>query len=137
MLRQLVYISTAREGIAADDLADILDCARRTNGDAGLTGFLAFGGGMFLQIVEGAPEKIDAMLDKARADKRHANLRVLQDVEIENRAFPGVPMGFRALDPDAARLIAARTRVAFMPATQIAASLGDSTAIIDRTPLAA
>jgi len=51
---------------------------------------------------------------------------VLQDVMVDERSFCGTTMAARTLDPDAAHLIAARLRNGTLPATTIAAVLGDA-----------
>jgi hypothetical protein len=124
MIRQIVYLSTARSSDA--DVTAILETARSKNGEMGITGMLAHGGNLFLQILEGAPEAIDALMAKISADPRHRSLRVLQDVMVSEREFCGTTMAARTLDPDAAHLIAARARSGALPAMVIAAVLGDA-----------
>ncbi len=126
MIRQVVYLSTARNPGSDADLTAILDTARAKNGDKGITGLLAHGGTLFLQILEGTPEAIDALMAKISADTRHRSLRVLQDIMVDERSFCGTTMAARTLDPDAAHLIAARLRNGMLPATTIAAVLGDA-----------
>lgn len=124
MIRQVVYLSTARSSDA--ELTAILETARARNGENGITGLLAHGGNLFLQILEGAPQAIDDLMAKIGADSRHRSVRVLQDIRIDARDFAGTTMAARRLDPDAAHLIAARTRNGALPATTIAAVLGDA-----------
>ncbi|MFT3809294.1 MAG: BLUF domain-containing protein [Micropepsaceae bacterium] len=126
MIRQVVYLSTARNPGSDADLTAILDTARAKNGDKGITGLLAHGGTLFLQILEGAPAAIEALMAKIAADDRHRSVRVLQDIMVDERSFCGTTMAFRTLDPDAAHLIAARARNGAMPACTIAAVLGDA-----------
>jgi len=126
MIRQVVYLSTARNPGSDADLTAILDTARAKNGDKGITGLLAHGGNLFLQILEGSPAAIDALMAKIASDARHRSVRVLQDVIVDERSFCGTTMAARTLDPDAAHLIAARVRNGAMPATTIAAVLGDA-----------
>jgi len=126
MIRQVVYLSTARNPGSYEDLASILETARSKNGAMGVTGLLAHGGTLFLQILEGAPEAIDALMAKISADARHRSVRVIQDVIVDERSFAGTTMAARSLDPDAAHLIAARARNGVLPALTIAAVLGDA-----------
>lgn len=126
MIRQVVYLSTSRNPGTNDDLTAILETARSKNGALGITGLLAHGGPLFLQILEGAPEAIDAVMAKISADTRHRSVRVIQDVMVDELSFAGTPMAARALDPDAAHLIAARARNGALPALTIAAVLGDA-----------
>lgn len=139
MFRQVCFSSSAVSGISENHLTDILNTARTANGPLGVSGLLACGGGLFFQALEGPPEAIEALLGRIRADKRHRNLRVLQDIEVGERDFSGCPMGFRALDPDALRMIAARTSAGHMPVAEMVAVLGDpgAAARMPRLPLAA
>ena len=129
MIRQVVYLSSARAGTGDAEIAAILDAARAANGRNGLTGMLAAGGGVYLQVVEGPAEAVESLLTRLRADARHENLRVLQDGEAATRNFPGRLMGFRVLAPEAAGLIAAQLRVRAMTAAEIATALGNPAAV--------
>ena len=110
MIRQVVYVSTARAGAGDAELHGIVDKARAANGRNGLTGILAAGNGVYLQIVEGPADAVEALLTRLRADSRHENLRILQDIEVAARNFPGRLMGLRVLAPEAPGLIAAQLR---------------------------
>lgn len=137
MIRQVVYLSTAQGAVDDEALDGILRQARSGNGPRGITGLMAFGGGLFLQILEGPRDTVEAVLVKIKRDARHGQVRILQDQEVALRDFAGCPMGFRTLDPDAARLIAARTRVEPMSVRDIAVMLGDASLVTTRLPMAA
>lgn len=126
MIRQVVCLSTARNPGSDAEFAAILETARNKNGAMGITGLLAHGGALYLQILEGAPEAVGQLMEKISTDTRHRSVRVLQDVMVEERSFNGTTMAARTLDPDAAHLIAARTRNGALPAQTIAAVLGDA-----------
>jgi hypothetical protein len=124
MFRQLCYLSTARGEVNDAGLQAMIDQARRANGPQGITGLLAFGGGVFFQILEGPEESVGALVVRLQADPRHAHLRVLQDVTVEWRDFAGWPMAFRGLEPDGARLVAARLRHGPMKVCEMLPMLG-------------
>ena len=128
MIRQVVYVSTARAGAGDAELHGIVDKARAANGRNGLTGILAAGNGVYLQIVEGPADAVEALLTRLRADQRHENLRILQDVEVAARNFPGRLMGLRVLAPEAPGLIAAQLRLRPMSAAEIVPALGNPAA---------
>lgn len=128
MIRQVVYVSTARAGAGDAELHGIVDKARAANGRNGLTGILAAGNGVYLQIVEGPADAVEALLTRLRADSRHENLRILQDVEVAARNFPGRLMGLRVLAPEAPGLIAAQLRLRPMSAAEIVPALGNPAA---------
>lgn len=139
MFRQVCYSSSASSSATYSQLPDILNAARTANGPAGVTGLLAAGGGLFFQVLEGEAAAVEAALEKIKADPRHRNIRILQDEMVEERAFTGCPMGFRALEPDALHMIAARTRSGHVPVGEMVAVLGDPAAAarMQRLPLAA
>lgn len=128
MIRQVVYVSTARAGAGDAELHGIVDKALAANGRNGLTGILAAGNGVYLQIVEGPADAVEALLTRLRADSRHENLRILQDIEVAARNFPGRLMGLRVLAPEAPGLIAAQLRLRPMSAAEIVPALGNPAA---------
>lgn len=135
MFRQLCYLSTARGEVSDAGLQDVIDQARRANGPQDITGLLAFGGGVFFQILEGPEAAIEALLAKIQSDMRHAHLRVLQDRIVDTRDFPGWPMAYRGLEPDGARLIAARLRHGPMSVREILPMLGHTAETAGPAPL--
>ena len=88
MLKTLTYTSDARGDVDADELERILRSAMTLNPLDGITGLLVFNGRSFVQIVEGAPEAIDDLVERLKADPRHANFRVRDEREVEARSFP-------------------------------------------------
>ena len=138
MIRQVVYVSTARAGAGDAELHGIVDKARAANGRNGLTGILAAGNGVYLhdgteglhlpEIFEDLVFDYDTLLTRLRADSRHENLRILQDIEVAARNFPGRLMGLRVLAPEAPGLIAAQLRLRPMSAAEIVPALGNPAA---------
>lgn len=103
---QLVYISTARDAVAASDLQRILATSRRNNGRDGITGLLFFDGKRFLQALEGAPERVTAAFERIRDDRRHAGVVVLSRREVESREFGDWSMASRGLPAQEDAMIA-------------------------------
>lgn len=93
-MRTLAYISRACRVLDARELGDLLDDARRTNADLGLTGVLLHDHGMFLQMLEGEPEDIDQAMRRIRRSKKHEDLIVFFDESITARMFPAWAMGW-------------------------------------------
>ena len=102
VLRQISYLSTAREEYDDAALARILAVSRPNNEARGLTGILAYGGGVFFQVLEGPSEDIDALLAILARDPRHYGLKVLDDREIDTRDFAEWSMAYATLDPESA-----------------------------------
>jgi hypothetical protein len=93
-MRQLVYISTARQPHSASSLEAILGESRRHNKAAGVTGLLVAGGRRFLQALEGPEAAVLATYARIHADPRHHALVMLASRRIEERAFGEWSMGF-------------------------------------------
>lgn len=87
-LKSLTYTSLARIDLSAEDLHDIHRAARELNAIDGITGLLVFNGTHFLQIVEGAEDAIDDLLDRLRRDPRHSAIEVRDERMVDARSFP-------------------------------------------------
>ena len=88
MLKSLTYTSLARLDLEANDLEAIHRTAREVNALDGITGLLIFNGTHFLQIIEGAPDAIDELVERLRRDPRHSAIEVRDERAIEQRSFP-------------------------------------------------
>jgi hypothetical protein len=88
MLKSLTYTSLARLDLAAEDLEAIHRSAREINALEGISGLLIFNGTHFLQVIEGAPQAIDELVERLRRDPRHSALEIRDEREIAERSFP-------------------------------------------------
>ena len=95
MIRML-YISTARERVTPEMLADILRASRRNNAIAGVSGLLIVGGRRFLQALEGPEPAVRATYDRIARDPRHFAIVQLGCDPIEQRQFGAWAMGAQA-----------------------------------------
>ncbi|MFN3816166.1 BLUF domain-containing protein [Brevundimonas sp.] len=75
-----------------ESLDDIFRVSVTNNRREGITGCLALPDGKFVQVIEGIRSKVDALVDRIRADVRHRNLTVLGEWPIQNRLFTGWAM---------------------------------------------
>ena len=87
-LKTLTYTSRARLDLTDADLAAIHQTARHLNALDGITGLLLFDGSRFLQIVEGAEEAVDTLVERLRRDPRHSAFEVRDERFVERRSFP-------------------------------------------------
>ena len=108
-LHRLIYVSSAVGVLPAHALDRILLRARVSNGATGITGFLLFHNGTFLQCLEGPPAGVLSLMDRIRRDRRHSNVVVLESVAISERTFGASAMGYVA-----ARNLTAPQREAFV-----------------------
>ena len=91
MLVRLLYVSRA----AADtvDTESILASSRKNNPPIGITGILCYGGGIYLQAIEGGRDMVNALFCKIMLDSRHKDVVLLNYEEITERRFSGWTMG--------------------------------------------
>jgi hypothetical protein len=87
-LKTTTYTSLARLDLTADDIEAIHRTAREVNALEGITGLLVFNGTHFLQIVEGAPQAVDELIERLRRDPRHNGIEIRDQREIVERSFP-------------------------------------------------
>lgn len=111
MIRQICYLSTACPGFDQAALTDILATSEHYNAASRVSGLLAYGQGIFFQVIEGPRDSVGATLQRIRRDKRHRGLIVLQDEMIDGRDFEDWRMAFRELDQDTVEEIAAASFV--------------------------
>ena len=88
---QLVYASQPF-GFDQAMLNGILLDARRCNERDDITGALIARGDLYLQLLEGAEEKVLATYDRIIGDDRHVNVNQLVQRQVEARMFPGWAM---------------------------------------------
>lgn len=99
-LERLVYCSTAT--VPTDSLlliAEILSVSQRNNDRDGLTGALAISDGWFLQVLEGRPSALDALLRRLETDRRHKDLVILARRKVKARLFEEWSMQSARVDP--------------------------------------
>jgi len=94
-----IYRSRARSGLADADIDSILETSRRNNRIVGVGGMLLFGGGSFLQILEGPGPAVERTYRRILSDPRHTDPVLLYDGKGEPRRFVGWAMGFARLEP--------------------------------------
>lgn len=84
---QITYISTARPGLDADAIDEILAASRRNNHADGITGLLLYDGYRFLQALEGEPHRVQRAFDRIKGDVRHRAVVMLSSHEVTARSF--------------------------------------------------
>jgi hypothetical protein len=86
-LVQLIYASQPF-GYDSVGLYNILSVSRRCNERDGLTGALLCRADVYLQLLEGPQDKIDATFARILKDDRHLDVQILLSGSIERRLFP-------------------------------------------------
>ncbi len=92
MLVRLLYASRAID-TGADAIEAILAQSRQHNPECGITGILCYGGGIFLQAIEGGRMAVSELYGHIQKDPRHKDVVLLHYEEIAERRFGGWTMG--------------------------------------------
>ena len=94
MLTQLVYTSTAIQPMPKSKLYKILADSRVNNKLADVTGALVYADGNFLQVLEGNQEAVSNLVEKIAKDRRHKDIKVSFQTDIERRTFKAWEMAY-------------------------------------------
>jgi hypothetical protein len=100
-LIQLIYSSKALRHFPESELASMLEKARVFNAAQGITGLLLYSNERFIQVLEGSPGAVVALLSRIEDDPRHDYVRVLMRRSITHRDFADWQMGFRHVHSEA------------------------------------
>lgn len=92
MLVRLLYASRAID-TSPDAIEMILAQSRLHNPECGITGILCYGGGIFLQAIEGGRMPVSELYGHIQKDARHKDVVLLHYEEISERRFGGWTMG--------------------------------------------
>ncbi|MFM2276428.1 MAG: hypothetical protein RL211_2300 [Pseudomonadota bacterium] len=92
MLVRLLYASRALD-TSAHAIDAILSKSRQFNPTCGITGILCYGGGIFLQAIEGGRMAVSDLYGHIQKDPRHEDVVLLHYEEISERRFGGWTMG--------------------------------------------
>ena len=92
MLVRLLYASRAVD-TTTQAIDAILSQSRQSNPLCGITGILCYGGGIFLQAIEGGRMAVSELFAHIQKDSRHKDEVLLHYEEISERRFGGWTMG--------------------------------------------
>ncbi len=90
-LTGLVYLSRANMEFDEARLKELENHAAQRNAGLGVTGYLFFFDGKFVQYIEGLPSVVADLMTRIRRDDRHAVIYELND-SIDRRRFPAWDM---------------------------------------------
>jgi hypothetical protein len=93
MLVRLLYVSRAVNPKENEETDSILDSSRQHNIANGITGILCYGGGIYLQAIEGGRKQVNELYSHIVGDARHKDVVLLHYEEITERRFGGWTMG--------------------------------------------
>ena len=84
---RIVYVSTLRPEVTAQDIDALVDKAAAFNKAHGITGLLALEERRVCQIVEGPDAAVETLFRSIRADDRHRGVTEIVHVPIDAVAF--------------------------------------------------
>ncbi|MBU0550449.1 EAL domain-containing protein [Myxococcota bacterium] len=90
----VIYVSEAATSMDSEALGQILSVSRQKNKQKGVTGFLIYQRGYFLQMLEGREEVVSALMERLAADSRHKDVKVVIRGQRSRRLFNDWSMGF-------------------------------------------
>ena len=93
MLVRMIYVSRAVNPTSGSPTESILASSREHNLSSGITGILCYGGGIYLQAIEGGRNQVNNLYGQIVSDKRHTDVVLLNYEEIAERRFGGWTMG--------------------------------------------
>ena len=93
MLVRLLYASRATEAVTPELIESILNQSRTHNPMLGITGVLCHCGEVFLQVLEGGRDAVNATYSRIARDPRHRDVSLLHFEEATERRFAHWTMG--------------------------------------------
>ena len=103
---ELVYYSIANPDFTEPDMLHMLEHARKSNAEQGITGCLLYHKGVFVQLLEGERQRVESLYERIASDKRHNHVTLLAADRKENRHFSSWNMAFVPLSEDEASALA-------------------------------
>ena len=87
MLKALIYVSDAKATFSNKDLNSLSQKAYDNNKLRGVTGFMCFQHGQFLQYIEGEDVKVDSLFSVIQSDERHQVVSYITNDMLEKPRF--------------------------------------------------
>lgn len=94
MIYQIVYYSISEFEVTDELLSEILESSRKNNLKKDITGCLLYHKKIFLQLLEGKKEDVLQLFEVIKKDKRHNNVTLIINEDVNERMFPGWNMAY-------------------------------------------
>jgi hypothetical protein len=94
----LIYISQTKADWDQKQLIQLLQSSWNKNKENNVSGMLVYLGDKFIQLLEGAEEKVVETYERIVQDDRHSNIRKLLEGYSDKRIFKDWSMGFKMID---------------------------------------
>ncbi|AGX88020.1 EAL domain-containing protein [Candidatus Symbiobacter mobilis] len=93
-----MYVSEAVDAMDRHTIESLVQQSRKFNSTHGITGYLLYEKGYFLQLLEGRKEIVDSLLLKISQDGRHKNMKTILKGLTKSRLFHEWSMGYWIID---------------------------------------
>lgn len=97
-MRQILYMSLARDAVTSADVEQILQRSRHNNSLDGIKGILWSNGHKFVEVMEGPRSVISQTFARMQRDQRHHSITVLSDRITDKPEFVSWTMVYRPSD---------------------------------------
>ena len=94
----MVYVSSAVLGLSEREIGSIVKTSQRNNEQLDITGILLYNSGNFMQLLEGDEDRVTALYERIKRDKRHTAVTLLLKEPIAKKNFDNWEMGYRNLN---------------------------------------
>ena len=96
LVRSLIYVSDSNISLQSDEgqIDAIVDVSQSRNRALGVTGALMFAQTNFVHVLEGSRSAVEELMLSIGRDRRHRNVRVLEEETLSCRRFPSWAMAF-------------------------------------------
>jgi len=98
-LHFLIYVSKAVEPMSKQALDTLLKQSQTFNRSKGITGYLLYQDGYFMQMLEGNRDILFDLMDKVKIDPRHHDVRIVIEERTRCRVFLDWSMALSDLTP--------------------------------------
>ena len=85
-IKHIIYTSRQLDSDNSD-IENILISSERNNPKSEVTGLLIFGSKLYLQFLEGPENSVDVTFNRIKSDKRHNEIRILNESKSDRRLF--------------------------------------------------
>ena len=85
-IKHIIYTSRPLDSDNSD-IENILISSERNNPKSEVTGLLIFGSKLYLQFLEGPENSVDVTFNRIKSDKRHNEIRILNESKSDRRLF--------------------------------------------------
>jgi hypothetical protein len=90
---QLVYVSTATEGLTPEQVDRIRLASERKNPGLGITGLLLHQNTSFYGVLEGERRRVFQLMETIITDPRHRDVQILRESPVDRRRFENWSLG--------------------------------------------